>query len=962
MKRLVLLLLIEGIFCLKVQAENLYVPSVSYPTIQSAINHAITADKVIVSAGRHKENINFLGKAITVSSTDPNNPNTVASTIIDGNSPADINFASAVTFNHGEDNRSTLTGFTITGGTGSWLLISWQYKGVNWSRCGGGVVCYNMSAPTISKNVFTNNIAGQGGGIFAYGNPVNPNNPSNPTVHIKPVIKENMFSGNRVLQFHGFVPPNSIYPNFDRGDGGAIACFQGCDALIEDNDIFTNYAYNYGGGIRLRQWSNSLIKNNEIINNNAILGGAIHVSYTCSPVITENIISSNTSRGLGAGGISLYYNSFGTITNNIILQNKTLNNHAGGIGVFWDSSAIIENNIIAKNSAISGGGIYANGGQVLLKYNTIANNSADSGSGICLEYNPSVTAFGNILVSNTGSAQVYGGNEVTLNAACNDIWSESEGRFSGALSDFTGINGNISQDPKLASPDTNDFSLTVYSPCINAGDPNFTAQPNQKDINGDDRIMGQYVDIGADEAWPIWNITKGTKYLTIQQAINDSSDKDTIIAGLGCYFETINFGTKKIVLCSTEPNDWDIAEKTIIDANQSDSAVVIAGNQDANTILKGFTITGGNAQNGHGGGIWCYASPKIEHNIIRDNYAYYKGGGLYFSSNQCHPSVTDNRIMNNWSDYGGAMFCDTDSSATLENNHITDNYSTFAGGAICCGAYAGQTQIINNEITGNSSWTGGGLASENLGNLIKIYGNLFCGNYASGRGGAILTMYGDPNIINNTIANNRSLIGAGISIETGSSPQIINNTIAFNQFGRGIYCSGTHPYAIPVISNDVYGNQMGNYGGILPNQTGINGNISVDPNFVNIGYWLDPNTPADFDDDVFIGGNFHLLPVSACIDAADSNYVPSQLVTDIDGEERIFGQTVDIGSDEVVTNPFDFNTDGIVDFYELEILIGEWLQTGSSLQCDFHKDGFIDFLDLAELAKHWFWTGGWYQK
>ncbi|GAI61123.1 unnamed protein product, partial [marine sediment metagenome] len=40
------------------------------------------------------ENINFLGKAITVRSTDPNDPNVVAATIIDGNQPDDPNKAS----------------------------------------------------------------------------------------------------------------------------------------------------------------------------------------------------------------------------------------------------------------------------------------------------------------------------------------------------------------------------------------------------------------------------------------------------------------------------------------------------------------------------------------------------------------------------------------------------------------------------------------------------------------------------------------------------------------------------------------------------------------------------------------------------------------------------------------------------------------------------------------------------
>ncbi len=960
MKRLVLICILLMCFSSSF-ADNLYVPSVDYPTIQSAIIDANDGDTVIVSPGRYKENINFLDRAITVTSTDPNDPNIVAATIIDGNEPNDVNFASTVTFNSGEDNNSVLTGFTITGGTGTWVLLAWEYKGQNWSRCGGGITCYNISEPTITKNIITGNVAGQGGGIFAYGNPVNPNDPSNPPVHIRPVIKDNIFFENNAVQDHGFTPPDTIYPHFDRGDGGAIAGFQGCDAVVQDNVVFDNYAFNYGGGIRLRQWSDMLISNNEITNNNGILGGGIHASYTCSPVITENIIALNTSRGLGSGGISLYYNTSGIITYNTILLNKVDGvGKGGGISVCWNSSATIENNIIAKNSAYLGGGIYAISESTLLKNNTIVKNNAEDGGGLYLDSSINLTATGNIIASNTGAAQIYKTEQSTLDASYNNVWSEDNYSYSPDMNDLTGINGNISEDPKLASADTNDFSLTVYSPCINAGDPNFITEPNQKDINGDDRIIGQHIDIGADETWPVWNITSGTKYSAIQQAIDDSNDKDTIIAGRSRYLETINFGTKNLILSSSDPNNQQAVEKTIIDANNKDTAVVIAGGQDANTIFRGFTVTGGDAQDDLGGGISCYASPRIKQNIIQNNNAYIAGGGLYFYN--CSPSVTNNRITNNSSYLGGAAFCDVNSEVTLTNNQITDNFALLAGGGICYDYSAGRTWIINNEIIANNAMIGGGLAIQSNANNINVYGNLFCGNYASDSGGAILTLHGEPNIINNSIVNNRSTTGSGIYIEDNNSPLIVNNIIAFNQLGHGIYCSGSEPYPIDINSNDVYGNELGNYGGVLGDQTGTNGNISVDPNLVNIGFWDDPNTPADINDDVFISGNYHLFPISACIDAADSNFLPSQLQTDIDGEERTFDGRLDIGADEVVFSAIDLNRDGIVNYYELTILTGEWLQSGPELQSDFYDDDFIDFLDFAELANQWFATPLWYQE
>ena len=44
-----------------------------------------------------------------------------------------------------------------------------------------------------------------------------------------------------------------------------------------------------------------------------------------------------------------------------------------------------------------------------------------------------------------------------------------------------------------------DYHLQVYSPCINAGDPGFSATAYETDIDGEPRIMASRVDIGCDE-------------------------------------------------------------------------------------------------------------------------------------------------------------------------------------------------------------------------------------------------------------------------------------------------------------------------------------------------------------------------------------------------------------------------------------------------------------------------------
>ena len=57
-------------------------------------------------------------------------------------------------------------------------------------------------------------------------------------------------------------------------------------------------------------------------------------------------------------------------------------------------------------------------------------------------------------------------------------------------------------------------------------------------------------------------------------------------------------------------------------------------------------------------------------------------------------------------------------------------------------------------------------------------------------------------------------------------------------------------------------------------------------------------------------GDFHILPVSLCLDRGDNNSVPSGVMADLDGEQRVFADIVDMGADEVVTDPVDLNNDG----------------------------------------------------
>jgi len=75
----------------------------------------------------------------------------------------------------------------------------------------------------------------------------------------------------------------------------------------------------------------------------------------------------------------------------------------------------------------------------------------------------------------------------------------------------------------------------------------------------------------------------------------------------------------------------------------------------------------------------------------------------------------------------------------------------------------------------------------------------------------------------------------------------------------------------------------------------------------------------------------------------------------------VFSARVDIGPDELVTNAMDFNTNGIVDYNDLEVVIGQWLSEGEGLAGDLSGDGFVDLSDFSIFAEQWLWRGGWYE-
>jgi len=216
-----------------------------------------------------------------------------------------------------------------------------------------------------------------------------------------------------------------------------------------------------------------------------------------APVITNNFITGNQTNRYGGG---IYTNrSPARIINNIIEGNYAALS-GGGIHINEARGDWVISNIIAQNSAGQGSGVYINyQGSASLYNNTIVDNYSPNNNGAVAGAAASATIANNIVAFNPGGGIWTSGGTFRNN----NIYGNPEYDYRG-IANQSGTNGNISAEPRLRDPQNGDYHLLSNSPCIAAGNNNFF-QPGWRDIDGELRLIGAQIDIGADEFLPDLN-------------------------------------------------------------------------------------------------------------------------------------------------------------------------------------------------------------------------------------------------------------------------------------------------------------------------------------------------------------------------------------------------------------------------------------------------------------------------
>jgi Abnormal spindle-like microcephaly-assoc'd, ASPM-SPD-2-Hydin len=277
------------------------------PTIQGAITAAQNGDIVLVSPGTYVENIDFLGKAITVESEKG-----ATATIINGG-----NVYSVVTFSSNEGPSSILSGFTIENGN---ALDTPESEG-------GGIAIENAS-PTIKDNIIQQNFGASAGGGIGVG-------------FGSPLIEDNV------------IRSNSQSPQIDGGGGGGISLRGGGTAQIIgnviENNTWNNVGAGFGGAIMLFGSGSTFIKNNIIRDNVAGTQGAAiwMVNDVSGTVIMQNLIVGNSS----PDDAGIYWsNSPAALVNNTITDGSPITGTVTSLVVAEGVSPTV---ILANNLLIS---------------------------------------------------------------------------------------------------------------------------------------------------------------------------------------------------------------------------------------------------------------------------------------------------------------------------------------------------------------------------------------------------------------------------------------------------------------------------------------------------------------------------------------------------------------------------------------------------------------------------------
>lgn len=511
------------------------------PTLQAAVEAAAAGDTIVVTPGVYtgagNRDIDLRGKALTIQSTNPLDPNVVARTVIDCAGSAKEPHRG---FYVVDCNGVTLSGLTITHGLAS---------------AGGAVYCQGSKLELAHCQLLAN-AALPGGAEYANGGPGGGLYCEKSTVKVVGCLLSGNAAGNGVSVKEGQagaggnggglcsvkstveVVSSTISRNAagQGGDNGQGAAGNGGDGggLCGDSVRVTGCTISHnlagaggqgmpggrggrGGGV---YGDIAALDRCTIEANRAGDSGA-----TSSAATTKTGASAGDGGGVGGSSV--------TITNSLIAGNRAGRSHApdpsgwldhGNGGGLWCASGSVRNctiveNAVCRSAAASKSGVVASTGQ---------------GGGVFMTAKTTLTNA--ILYQNyPGELAGFDCNSI---AYCNFGKTTCPTRDSNDFADplfvRAGSWGDAKNAGKKVQPDdpnavwtAGDYHLRLTSPCLDAGDPNYLPAAGETDLGGKPRLADAAVDLGAYESsalvpvYRFWSPVTGDHFYTASEAERD---------------------------------------------------------------------------------------------------------------------------------------------------------------------------------------------------------------------------------------------------------------------------------------------------------------------------------------------------------------------------------------------------------------------------------------------------------
>ncbi|MDH4238563.1 MAG: hypothetical protein OEW48_03265 [Phycisphaerae bacterium] len=418
-------------------------------------------------------------------------------------------------------------GGMFNGGQSNPTLTGCIFRG-NSSIYEGGAISNRTSSPTITNCSFIDNSSNHGGGISSW--------PGSPVVSDSTFSSNSAELGGAVFNYDSISTlTNCIFSyNYAEEVGGAICNLSTAVPLVQDNSgslgggtniaksipLFADYTFgdnssdyessvnsasdsstlvnctfsdnfaNAGGGVCYIGESNPSLDNCTFGGNSAQIGGGFVISQ-CTVILTDCTFRGNSGEWGGA-----FYSEISSADLINCIFSLNTSSYAGAAMHEAISSSSLYNCLFNGNTSnLFGGAMYYWYESSPQLFNcTFTGNSALVGNAIVCAvpegyYPPPPPS--NIRALNC----IFwnGGNEIANwdNSIITVTYSDVQNGYFGT--------GNINANPLFMDSAIGDYYLLPNSPCINTGDPDYIAEPDETDMDGKPRIIGARIDMGAYE-------------------------------------------------------------------------------------------------------------------------------------------------------------------------------------------------------------------------------------------------------------------------------------------------------------------------------------------------------------------------------------------------------------------------------------------------------------------------------